>query len=71
MAEVFEHVLDLDWSDAGEGEGRDVVFGEKVHSRGFEAWLRCAACERADKEEFVGVKGIGRVVVEGVVVDGG
>ena len=52
-------------------EGRDGVFGEKVYGGGFEAWLRCAAGERAEEEEFVGVEGIRRVIVEVVIVDGG
>src|SRR5260370_27125351 len=71
VAEVVEHVLDLGGSYAGEGEGRDGVFGEKVHGGGFEAWLSCAAGEGAEEEEFVGVEGIGRVIVEIVVVDRG
>ena len=71
VAEVVEHVLDLGWSDAGERQRRDAVFGEEVHCRGFEAWLGSAAGEAADEEEFVGVKGIGRVIVEIMVVDGG
>ena len=71
MAVVVEHVLDLGGSDSRKRERRDIVFEEEVYGGGFEAWLRRAACEAAEEEEFVGVEGIGRVVVEIVVVDGG
>ena len=70
VAVVVEHVLDLGRGDSWEGERWDAVFGEEVYGGGFEAQAGGAACEGAEEEEFVGVEGIGRVVVEIVVVHG-
>jgi hypothetical protein len=71
VAAVIKHVPDLDRGYAREGQRRDVVFEEEIYGGGFKAWLWGPARERADEEEFVRMEGIGRVIVEIVVVDGG
>ena len=71
VAVMVEHVLDLGSSYPWEREGRDCVFGEEVYGGGFDAEVWRTAGEGADKENFVGVEGIRRMVVEIVVVDGG
>lgn len=46
VAVVVEHMLDLGWGDAGEGEWRDGVFWEKFDRGGFEAQFRGAVGEQ-------------------------